>query len=174
MSEWSLKTLLNKKRHDQANQLQLLLGYQQMNQREKAAEIMMNWMGQLERERLVLMLTLDKVSAVLTYYIADLPLTVDVESFHLHNAPTDWDESIALSVANAMRFFVKWSPLIDKLVVSLERLDIESVTLNYRCTLNHLNEKSDMMQAILAAFTLASEEDQQTLIIKNTLLVNSK
>lgn len=102
MSEWSLKTLLNKKRHDQANQLQLLLGYQQMNQREKAAEIMVNWMNQLERERLALVLTLDKVSAV---YIADLPLTVDVDSFQTLNVPPDWDESMALTIANAMRFF---------------------------------------------------------------------
>ena len=51
VKDWTCQQVLKKKRHDHANQLQLLLGYEQMQKKEKVAEIIADWMKQLEVER---------------------------------------------------------------------------------------------------------------------------
>ena len=43
VKDWACQQVL-KKRHDHANQLQLLLGYEQMQKKEKVAEINADWM----------------------------------------------------------------------------------------------------------------------------------
>lgn len=51
VKDWTCQQVLKKKRHDHANQLQLLLGYEQMQKKEKVAEIIADWMKQLELQR---------------------------------------------------------------------------------------------------------------------------
>ena len=51
VKDWTCQHVLKKKRHVHANQLQLLLSYEQMQKKEKVAEIIADWMKQLEVER---------------------------------------------------------------------------------------------------------------------------
>ena len=51
VKDWTCQQVLKKKRHVHANQLQLLLSYEQMQKKEKVAEIIADWMKQLEVER---------------------------------------------------------------------------------------------------------------------------
>ena len=51
VKDWTCQQVLKKKRHVHANQLRLLLSYEQMQKKEKVAEIIADWMKQLEVER---------------------------------------------------------------------------------------------------------------------------
>ncbi len=172
MKDWTCQQVLKKKRHDHANQLQLLLGYEQMQKKEKVAEIIADWMQQLEVERQILSLPLEKTSVVLAYYQTDVTLTLDGLSLW-DLLPTEaMDDAIAEAVNEVLAYVVHhWSDM-QTLQVRPVKVTETAVTICYQGTFNSYIGDIDLTQLDTQAFEI--EATSKEIIMKQHVQVNNK
>ncbi|GEM03794.1 hypothetical protein HMI01_07820 [Halolactibacillus miurensis] len=171
MKEWTCQQLLKKKRHDHANQLQLLLGYEQMQKKEKVAEILADWMQQLELERQILSLPLEKTSVVFAYYQGDFTLSIDGLSFSNVPSTEAIDERIAMSVNEVLSSLLPQRSHIHTLHVRVMAVTDICVTIHYTWMLNSEVEDVDLTHLETHFFEI--EVTSKEIIMKQHVQVNN-
>jgi hypothetical protein len=172
VKDWTCQEVLKKKRHEHANQLQLLLGYEQMQKKEKVAEIIADWMQQLEVERHILSLPFEKTSVVLAYYQSDLALSVGRLSLDDALPVEAIDDAMAEAVGEVLAFIVKYKGLIQALHVYFDAVTDTYVRIHYRGTLK--SHTGDIIQTPLNTQPFEIEVTSKEIIMKQHVSVNNK
>lgn len=167
MRDWTCQQLLKKKRHDQANQLQLLFGYEQMHKKDKVAEVIADWMQQLEKERQILSIPLEQTSVTLAYYQKELKLTVDAVSFECMSMKDYCDEALAESLNRTLSYLSSHSVLTKHLHIKLHDVADNHMIIEYKWAFKQ--EAKDVLNKLTLDDLVIEEILDEIIIMKQII-----